>query len=68
MCYDGRDVKSPLPWDKQEINTVGYHYYMTPEIALMGIHKIPDAVATKPKDWSYKNYPDLTTYKVFTNG
>jgi hypothetical protein len=34
----------------------------------MGIHKIPDAVATKPKDWSYKNYPDLTNYKVFSNG
>ena len=68
MSYDGRDIKSPLPWDKQEINTVGYHYYMTPETALMGIHKIPDAVATKPKERSYKNYPDLTNYKVFSNG
>ena len=68
MSYDGRDLKSTIPWNKQDISTIGYHYYMTPEIALEGIHKMNDAQATKAKMWSYKNYPDISNLKVFNNG
>ena len=29
MSYDGRDPD--IPWRDQNISTIGYHYYMTPE-------------------------------------
>lgn len=67
MSYDGRD-NSTGPWAEQEIETIGYHYYMTPEVALQGLHLINDAAAKKPKKWTYRNYPDLSKFKVFQNG
>lgn len=67
MAYDGRD-NSKGAWASQEIESIGYHYYMTPEIADTGIHKFPDAIATTPKEWSYKNYPNISNLKVFNNG
>ena len=41
MTYDGRDMTKP--WAEQDITTVGYHYYMTPETAIEGIRKFPVA-------------------------
>ena len=35
MSYDGRVPDSP--WRDQNISTMGYHYYMTPETAQNGI-------------------------------
>jgi dTDP-4-amino-4,6-dideoxygalactose transaminase len=67
MSYDGRD-NTTGPWAGQNIETVGYHYYMTPETAQSGINKFHDALCTKPKKWSYKDYPVLTSFKVFENG
>ena len=26
MSYDGRDLKSTIPWNKQDTSTIGYHY------------------------------------------
>ena len=67
MAYDGRD-NSTGPWAKQEIETIGYHYYMTPEVAQKGLHSINDAVAKPPRNWTYKDSPNLTKFKVFNNG
>lgn len=67
MSYDGRD-NTTGPWGEQNIETVGYHYYMTPETAQSGISKFHDALCTEPKKWSYRDYPNLTTFKVFQNG
>lgn len=67
MSYDGRD-NTTGPWGEQNIETIGYHYYMTPETAQSGISKFHDALCTEPKKWSYKDYPNLTTFKVFQNG
>lgn len=67
MAYDGRTDNS-LPWAEQNITNTGYHYYMTPETAQLGIYRFHDALCTKPKVWSWENYPDLTTFKVFNNG
>ena len=67
MSYDGRD-NTTGPWAKQDIETIGYHYYMTPETAHQGLNKFNDAICTKPQKWSYKNYPILTNFKVFQNG
>jgi hypothetical protein len=44
---------------------MGYHYYMTPEIAADGLMKLKTAIETEPKIWSWKDYPDLSLMKIF---
>lgn len=63
MSYDGRLPETP--WREQNINTFGYHYYMTPETAKLGLDKLYDAINTKPRDWIYTDWPDLTKMDVF---
>jgi dTDP-4-amino-4,6-dideoxygalactose transaminase len=63
MSYDGRDLSKP--WVGQDITTIGYHYYMTPETAQLGIDKLPSAIEKTPKIWSHLDYPDLSKYTVF---
>jgi dTDP-4-amino-4,6-dideoxygalactose transaminase len=64
MRYDGRI--DGIPWAEQDIDTVGYHYYMTPETAQLGISRFSIAKTTEPKQWSYLDYPDLSKMKVFS--
>jgi dTDP-4-amino-4,6-dideoxygalactose transaminase len=63
MSYDGRLPNTP--WREQDIEIYGYHYYMTPETAQLGLDKLPAAIATEPKKWSVSDWPDLTQMKVF---
>ena len=63
MSYDGRDPD--IPWRDQNISTVGYHYYMTPETALNGLEKLPKAMKTEPKKWTIQDWPDLTKMEIF---
>lgn len=63
MSYDGRERGTP--WREQDIDTMGYHYYMTPETAGLGLQKLPEAIATPPRIWSYLDYPDVSQFKVF---
>jgi len=63
MSYDGR--LPDLPWKTQNIDVMGYHYYMTPETAQMGLDKLPAAQATTPRSWSWQDYPHLPDMKVF---
>jgi hypothetical protein len=63
MSYDGRLPETP--WRYQNINMVGYHYYMTPETAKMGIDKLDTAIDTEPKKWVHTDWPDLTQMDVF---
>ena len=63
MSYDGRDLSKP--WVEQDITTVGYHYYMTPETAQLGIKKLEDVKKIPSKKWSYANYPNLRNMSVF---
>ena len=63
MSYDGRTPD--LPWREQEIDTMGYHYYMTPETAMLGLDRLESAKNTKPRDWVISDWPDLTKLKVF---
>ena len=63
MSYDGR---LPLiPWREQNIDTIGYHYYMTPETASLGLSKLEEAIKTNPRKWHYTDWPDLTDMDVF---
>ena len=63
MSYDGR--LPDVPWAEQDIDTMGYHYYMTPETAQRGIYRFCSAEVTKPRSWSSNDYPDLRQMKVF---
>ena len=64
MVYDGRNSRE-IPWREQNIKTVGYHYYMTPEAAQIGLDKFEQAILTEPKIWTDRDYPDLRTMDVF---
>lgn len=70
MSYDGREPESDQPWANQDITTVGYHYYMTPETAYSGVQKLSnvDFQSKEVKKWSYKDYPVLTEFNIFKNG
>lgn len=63
MTYDGRIPD--VPWRDQNINTIGYHYYMTPETANKGLLKWDEAVKTQPKQWVVNDWPDLTQMDIF---
>ena len=66
MSYDGREPNKP--WREQKIDTVGYHYYMTPETAQLGLDKFDQAAASKPRQWTTQDWPDLTKMPVFQHG
>ena len=63
MVYDGREPN--IPWRDQNIDTIGYHYYMTPETAELGIKKFKYAVNETPRKWKLDDWPDLTQLEVF---
>ena len=63
MVYDGRD--SSKRWAEQDISTIGYHYYMTPETAQMGLHKLEECKDIPPRKWDQNDYPYLPTMSVF---
>jgi len=63
MSYDGRLPN--IPWRDQNIETFGYHYYMTPETAQLGLDKFDKAASENPKKWVITDWPDLTNLKVF---
>lgn len=63
MSYDGRS--SNKPWTEQDIDTIGYHYYMTPETAMLGMEKLEKVKNETSKKWSYLDYPYLPSMLIF---
>ena len=63
MSYDGR--LPDIPWRDQNISTMGYHYYMTPETAQKGLDKLESAINKRPKKWTIDEWPDLTKMDIF---
>jgi dTDP-4-amino-4,6-dideoxygalactose transaminase len=63
MSYDGR--VPDVPWRDQNITKIGYHYYMTPETASLGLEKLPKAIETKPRDWELEDWPDLRDMELY---
>lgn len=63
MAYDGREPG--IPWRDQDIDTMGYHYYMTPDTASDGLLKLPKAIATPPRQWVLTDWPDISQMKIF---
>lgn len=64
LSYDGRLPN--IPWRQQNIQTFGFHYYMTPETAQLGIDRLENAINSTPKKWTVSDWPDLTLLKVFS--
>ena len=65
MSYDGRHRNAP--WAEQEVYQMGYHYYMTPETAELGLKKLNDAATKHAKTWTWLDYPDLSMMPIFKN-
>lgn len=65
MRYDGR--LDDVPWVEQQIDTMGYHYYMTPETAQLGLDLFPKAAVREPPRWDHNCYPDLSKMPVFSS-
>ena len=63
MSYDGREPDKP--WRDQNISSMGYHYYMAPETAQNGLDKLEEAKARTPRQWAWKDWPDLEKMDVF---
>lgn len=63
MSYDGR--LPGIPWREQNIDTIGYHYYMTPETATLGLQKLDQAINTESRKWTVEDWPDLTKMEIF---
>jgi dTDP-4-amino-4,6-dideoxygalactose transaminase len=63
MVHDGREPS--IPWREQNISHKGYHYYMTPETATLGLQKLPEAIAKEPRRWVLEDWPDLTKMEIF---
>jgi len=64
MSYDGR--LPGIPWREQgDITTQGYHYYLIPELAELGLSKLQAAIDTPPKIWKIDDYPDISKYSCF---
>lgn len=63
LAHDGRipDVN----WHDQDIDMIGYHYYMTPETAMLGLERFEAALNKEPRKWTWQDYPDLRTMSVF---
>jgi dTDP-4-amino-4,6-dideoxygalactose transaminase len=63
MSYDGRTRDKP--WAEQTVSSMGYHYYMTPETAQLGIEKFIEAKNKESASWNYSMYPDLSRLPIF---
>ena len=65
MSYDGRTPDKP--WREQNISSMGYHYYMTPETAQLGLDRLEEAKSRTPKSWVWRDWPNLKKMEVFRN-
>lgn len=63
MSYDGRVPEKP--WRDQNISSMGYHYYMTPETAQQGLDKLDEAKVRTPIQWVWEDWPDLKQMEIF---
>lgn len=63
MSYDGRDLSLPYT-SPQHIQSVGWHFYMTPEDAARGILLMDKLPATGPDTMNHEHYPDLRGWPI----
>jgi dTDP-4-amino-4,6-dideoxygalactose transaminase len=63
MAHDGR-IPNKL-WKTQDIDTIGYHYYMTIDTAMLGLEKLPEVSNKDATMWTQNDYPYLPDMTVF---
>lgn len=63
MSHDGR-IPNQL-WKTQDIETIGYHYYMTIDTAKLGLERLPEACDREATTWTQDDYPYLPDMTVF---
>ena len=63
MCHDGRSPE--LTQWQQDITQLGYHYYMTPETAAMGLLLFEQRRDAAYRAWSWQDYRDLRELSYF---
>jgi dTDP-4-amino-4,6-dideoxygalactose transaminase len=61
--YDGRDLTSAYT-DSNHVQSLGWHYYMTPEDAARGIWLMDQLPEENGDTGSFENYPDLTQWPI----
>lgn len=67
MRYDGRSIYDGVMYENEDIQDIGYHYYMTPETAEEGLNIFNKVKNKIPKWISSKDYPDVTGFSYFKN-
>jgi hypothetical protein len=66
MIYDGRHIDKM--YNEDELECIGYHMYMTPEDAEIGINIFNTKIKDLNEDCgSHETYSDLTKQSVFSN-
>ena len=63
MSYDGRLPN--IPWRDQNVDTIGFHYYMSPETAQLGLDILEEKINSVPRQWVSTDWPDLTEMEIF---
>jgi len=62
--YDGRDLQ--LPYDHPaHVESIGWHFYMTPEDAARGIWLMDRIPEKNPDMMDWSHYPDVREWPVF---
>ena len=60
---DGRNTTAT--YDADNVDMIGWHFYMTPEDAARGLIILNDLPEVKPDSCSHKNYIDVSEFEVF---
>ena len=63
MAYDFRDRHRGWHDQIESITEMGYHYYMTPETAQIGLEKFP--TMNHVTGWKWGDYPDVSKAPLF---
>jgi dTDP-4-amino-4,6-dideoxygalactose transaminase len=65
LCRDGRDPT--LLQNEDNVQEIGYHYYMTPEDAARGILLFDQLRDVPSRIWNWQDYRILTSHQVFND-
>ena len=63
--YDGRNLDTPYDQD-DHVQSLGWHFYMTPEDAARGIWLMDRIPEDNPDMMDFQHYPDLRLMKFFS--
>jgi hypothetical protein len=65
--YDGRSIHSGVMYVDDNIDELGYHYYMTPETAAVGLNIFNEKKYQPAKTVTEADYPDIRKFTYFEN-